>query len=124
MRLCLDEHYSSAIARELRRRGHDVFSVTERPELVGRSDRELLAAMRDERRALLTENVADFAPVVRTLVASGEDHWGVVFSSPRSLPRGAATIGLFAEALDRLLSERRAEDALKDQIWWLQPPPR
>lgn len=122
MKLCLDEHYSRDIASALRERGHDVTAVQERPELRGLGDRELLAAMQAEHSALLTENVADFMPVVHDLAARGEDHWGVVFSSPASMPRGAGTIGAFIETLDRLLSERPRENDLVSQVWWLQAP--
>lgn len=121
MRLGLDEHYSAHIARALRERGHDVSAVQERRELRGLGDRELLATMQAERSALLTENIADFMPIVHDLTARGEDHWGVAFSSPVSMPRSAGTIGDFIEALDRFLSERPAEDGLLNQVWWLQP---
>lgn len=122
MRLCLDEHYSAHIAPALRERGHDVSAVQERPELRGLGDRELLTTLQAERSALLTENVADFMPIVQDLAARREDHWGVVFSSPESMPRGVGTIGVFVEALDRLLNELPAEDGLLSQVSWLQPP--
>jgi Domain of unknown function (DUF5615) len=122
VRLCLDEHYSAHIAKALRERGHDVSAVQERPELRGLGDRELLATLQTERSALLTENVADFMPLVQDLAARGEDHRGVVFSSPSSMPRGTGTIGDFVEALARLLGERPAEDGLLNQVSWLQPP--
>ena len=121
MRLCLDEHYSPRIAERLRELGHDVHAVKERPELAAVSDRDLLAAMREERRAVLTENVADFMRLVRELEAAGDSHYGVIFSSPRSLPRSRETIGLFVERLHEFLTARSAEDALRDRIHWLQP---
>jgi hypothetical protein len=39
------------------------------------------------------------------------------------MPRGADTIGLFIEALDRLLRECPAEAALRNQVHWLRPSP-
>lgn len=122
MRLCLDEHYAAQIAVALRERSHDATAVNERPELRGLDDRPLLAIMQAERSALLTENVSDFMPIVQELATRNEEHWGVVFSSPLSMPRGVGTIGLFVEALHRLLVERPAEDGLLNQVWWLQPP--
>jgi hypothetical protein len=122
VRLCLDEHYATQIANALRERGHQVTAVQERPELRGIRDRELLAFMQVEGCALLTENVSDFMPFVHELAARAEDHWGFVFTSPVSMPRGTGTIGLFVDALDRLLTERPADDALMNQVWWLQPP--
>jgi hypothetical protein len=122
VRLCLDEHYPPQIAVELRARGHDVVSVNERPELVSLSDAELLAAMAVERRALVTENVADFAPLARQLAATGEHHHGLVFTSPRSLPRSRRTIGVYVTALAALLERFPGRDALTGHTQWLGPP--
>jgi hypothetical protein len=121
VRLCLDEHYAGQIAETLRERGHDVVAASEKPELRGLGDRELLSVTQAEQRALLTENVSDFMPLVHELAARNEDHWGFVFSSPTSLPRGTGTIGLFVEALHLLLRDRSADDALLNQVAWLQP---
>jgi hypothetical protein len=121
LRLCLDEHYASRIAVKLRERGHDV-AVQAEPALRGLPDGELLAFCIDERRALVTENVADLVPLAHQLAARGDEHYGLVFSSPASMPRGAATIGLFVATLDRLLREHRAEDAFRNQVRWLSPP--
>jgi hypothetical protein len=122
VRLCLDEHYSPQIAAALRERDHDVISVQAEAELRGLSDAELLAFCVRDRRALLSENAADFMPLVQQLAARGDDHFGLAFSSPASMPRGAGTIGHFVEALDRLLRERLAEDALSNQVYWLRAP--
>lgn len=124
MRLCLDEHYPPQIAVELRKLGHDVVAVAERPELVSLSDAELLAAMAADRRALVTENVVDFAPLARQLAAAGERHHGLVFTSPRSLPRSRRTIGVYVTALAALLDRFPARDALVGRTEWLEPPTR
>jgi hypothetical protein len=57
LRLLIDEMYPAAIAEQLRRRGHDASTVTERAEL---SDRTRPFALRRElqdagRRARVTE---------------------------------------------------------------------
>ena len=121
MRLLLDEHYAPTIAETLRGPGHDVVSVTDRGDLRGVGDRELWRRAAAEARSLVTENVGDFMPLVREAAASGERHFGIVFTSPRSMPRAAATIGLFVEGLERLLKDRAGEDALADQVYWLSP---
>jgi len=77
--------------------------------------------MQDEHRAIVTENVADFVPLVHETVVTREGHWGVVFSSPRSLLRGTATIGVFVERLDELIRKHAEEDAFRARIHWLPP---
>lgn len=122
MRLCLDEAYSPQIAEDLRAAGFDVISVKERPDLEGSSDADLLSAMTVERRALLTENVGDFAPLLQQLAATGESHYGVIYSAPRSMPRSAATIGMYVRALTELLRRFSGEKDFRDAVAWLQPP--
>jgi hypothetical protein len=123
VRLCLDQHYAPRIAAALRERGHDVIAAEAEGELRGLPDEELLAFCVRERRALVSENAADFMPLVHRLAARGDEHYGLVFSSPAPMPRGADTIGLFIEALDRLLGEYPAEAALRNQVHWLRPSP-
>jgi hypothetical protein len=121
VRLLLDQHFSPTIAQQLRSRGHDVASVEEQPRLRGRADRDVWSLAVAEQRALLTEEVKDFAPLVREWAVAGDRHFGVVFISRRSMPRGAGTIGLYVERLDEFLNEHRADDALADQVAWLSP---
>jgi hypothetical protein len=119
VKLLLDQYYSPKIAAELRKRGHDVVSAAERDDLRGLGDRELWNLVSAEGRALMTENVADFMPLVREAAAGGERHYGVVFTSPRSLPRSLGTIGGYVKRLDSFLREHSALDALADKAHWL-----
>jgi Domain of unknown function (DUF5615) len=119
VKLCLDEHYAVQIAADLRGIGHDVDCVKERPELISLSDGDLLSRLRAERRALLTENVSDFAPLVRQILAAGELHYGIVFSSPRSMPRSRNTIGAFVSALDAVMRRFPGESDFANRIEWL-----
>jgi predicted nuclease of predicted toxin-antitoxin system len=121
VRLLLDEHYSPRIAAQLRQRGHDVVAARERPELRGLSDADLFALMPAERRAILTEDAADFLPLVRAAVVRGTDHFGVVLTSPRQFPRTIRSIGRLVSALDAFLTARPTDDALQGQSWWLEP---
>jgi hypothetical protein len=111
--------YSSQIAITLRESGHDVVAVTERAELVGVTDAELLRAMAAEGRALLTENVADFAPLVKRAAAAGDAHAGLVYSSPAAMPRARETIGVFVKALEALLRRFPGDDDIRNRIEWL-----
>jgi hypothetical protein len=119
LRLLLDEHYSREIAEQLRDRGHDAVAVKERADLIAIGDAELFTLMAAERRAILTENVGDFMPLVQGAAAAGEAHFGVVFTSHGSMPRSKAAIGLYVRVLDKFLAARRAEDALLNQTSWL-----
>jgi hypothetical protein len=119
VRLLLDEHHPPIIARQLRDRGHDVIAVAEKETLRKLEDRAIWAHALAERRAVVTENVKHFMPIVIESAAARERHFGVVFNSPRSMPRGRETIGVFVEALDSILSDHPADDALADQVAWL-----
>ena len=119
MRLCLDEHYSPQIAAGLRGLGYDVDCVKERPELESLSDGELLAVMTTEQRALLTENVVDFMPLIRQTVAAGQRHYGLIFSSAASMPRSRNTIGTFVQRLEAILRAHPQDDDFIDMVKWL-----
>jgi hypothetical protein len=109
LRLLLDEMYAPAVAAELRTRGHDVASVHDPAyaHLGGASDSDILAAALHEERALVTENVRDFRPLERELLAaSGFHHAGLVYTSNRQFPRGdPGTTGRLVRALDALLRD-------------------
>ena len=121
MRLCLDEHYSVRIATDLRDLGQDVHCVKERSELVSLSDDELLAVLIGERRALLTENVADFAPIIQRLVTAGETHYGIVYTSDKTMPRSRNTIGVYVQAIDALMRRFPGDDDFVNGVEWLSP---
>jgi hypothetical protein len=116
--------YSPQIAASLRDAGYDVASVKERPELVSHTDVQLLSVMADERRALLSENVVDFAPLIRQLAADGGSHYGMIYSSPNSMPRSRHTIGVFIRALTATLEQHPGDDDFVNRTEWLSPPDR
>lgn len=119
MRLLLDELYSKQIAEQLQERGHDVVSVTERPDLQGLLDSDLFALMPAERRGIVTENWADFGRELERAAEAGMTHYGLVFTSRRQLPRSRQTIGLFVRVFEDFLRRHPAEDALLDSYRWL-----
>jgi len=121
VKLLLDEHFSPRIAVQLRLRGHDVVAARERPELHGLGDHALFALMAAERRAIVTEDAADFLPLVRAAVVRGTDHFGLLLTSPRQFPRTIRSIGRLVSALDAFLTARPTDDALQGQSWWLEP---
>ena len=121
MRLLLDEHYSPEIARQLRARGHDVAAVAERIDLVGLADDELVRRMTQERRAILTNNVKDFVPLSSRAALEGDDHFGLLLTSDKSMPRRNDAIGRLVDALDMFLQCHQAEDSFCNQVHWLTP---
>jgi hypothetical protein len=123
VRLLLDEHFSPEVARQLRKGGHDVVAARERTDLHGVADADLLALATTERRAVVTENVADFVELHRTSVITRRRHYGIVFTSPRQFPRTRRAIGRMVRALAALLSTRPSDHELADQTWWLEPGP-
>lgn len=116
MKLLLDEMISPRIARELSSHGHDVQAITgDRSELKATPDIEIVQRLHGERRAIVTNNVRDFQPIHRRLIAHREEHSGMVFTWDGSLPRNRAAIPRWVEALDELLKAHREADALRNQ---------
>ena len=101
MRLLLDEMISPAIARQLRDRGLEVEAVKrDRPELEAVPDREIVQRMTAERRAVVTNDIADFLltqprPLSRlrrsTGASSSLTRLGCATSSPASRQAASAS---------------------------------
>lgn len=121
MRLLLDEMHSPAVATRLRADGHDVIAVRERLDMTGLADRDLLALVTQEGRALVTENVKDFAALHQMLAAAEESHAGLVFTHPRHFPRHERTSAArLATALARFLTtEASSLRRVESFVWWL-----
>jgi hypothetical protein len=92
----IDEMYPAAAASLLRDKyGHDAVHVTE-TGLRGATDAQVAAAARADRRAVVTENVADYA-AERDVV--------LVFILKRNLPAGGGQAAALAAVLDRWAHE-------------------
>ena len=61
--LLIDEQLSPQIAARLRDKGYDVEAVVDCADLVGSTDREVLALAARQGRAVVTNNVKDFCPL-------------------------------------------------------------
>jgi predicted nuclease of predicted toxin-antitoxin system len=120
VKLLLDEHFSPRIAAQLRQHHHDVIAARSDPSLHGLADAALLRHATAQRRALVTENVADFAELHRAAVITGDRHFGIVFTSARRFPRAERGIGRLLAALDLLCDGNPADEALVNQTWWLE----
>lgn len=118
LRLLLDEMYPAAIAQQLRRRGHEVDAVTERPELRALSDDALFAGAHEWRCAMVTENVADFIPLADAAEQRGRPHYGLVLVDPARYPRGhPRTIGRIVTALELALAEYPGQEPISVRHW-------
>jgi predicted nuclease of predicted toxin-antitoxin system len=119
VRLLLDEHFSPEIARQLRRRGHDVVAVAERSDLVARADRVHCASAPDHRRAIVTQDLGDFRPLLAESLRAGRPTYGLV-CVPGQFPLSRRTIGEAVQAMDELLRRFPGDEDLTAQggeIW-------
>jgi hypothetical protein len=122
VKLALDHHYATQIAVQLRKRRCDVVAALERG-WEAEDDEVLLGLCRDEQRALLTNNVADFAVIARRWALEGRHHAGLIFTSDSSLPRGVGTIGRYVTALQALIRNNAGDDVFVDRVSTVSPDP-
>ncbi len=126
VRMLLDEHFSPEIARRLRARGHDAIAVKEHPELIGRADRVHFASMPEERRAIVTQDLGDFRPLLSETMRAGGKTYGLVCVPARvSLSRDA--IGQLVGWLEEILKGHPGDEDLIDrggEVWLSDAPTR
>jgi predicted nuclease of predicted toxin-antitoxin system len=120
VKLLLDEHLTSRIAIELRRQGHDVVAVLERPDLQRAADGVLWAAARAEGRGIVTRDVGDFIRLALADAAIGKRHPALVLIHRRRFSRGGGDVGRLVTELRSLLAANPAGDALTGRIVWLE----
>jgi len=118
VKLLLDEQLSPSIARALRRRGHDVVAIKERPEWIQLSDDEVLALAIGERRAVVTNNLRDYRPRAAALVAAGSGHFGLIYV-PADYRRTRRDTGRIVKALEKILAAEPGESGLTNREAWL-----
>lgn len=118
MRALLDEQLSPQIAALLRQRGYDVVAVSERDELVGRSDRVILDVAFAEARAVITNNIKDFRPLAAQRLARGQNHGGLILLPSKRTRNRAAVEGL-ADAIETVL--KAEPDGLESSERWIGP---
>ncbi len=122
MRLLLDEMHSPTISRALQEAGHDVHAVAGDPLLRGMSDAKLLQFAAEISRAIVTENVPDFAVLASQWAADANPHAGIIYTNPNRFNRNiSAYPANLITALDQFLRQPPIEG--HSWVWWLQPPP-
>ena len=121
MRLLLDEMHSPAVAWALRDEGHDVHAVASDPLLRGMTDAKLLQFAAETNRALVTENVQDFAVLASQWSATATRHAGIIYTNPNRFNRhNAAYPANLITALNHFLQHPPIDGI--SWLWWLQPP--
>jgi len=115
--LLLGEHYAEAIADQIRAKGFDAVTVSGLG-LKGTDDEPLLEYAVTDRRALLSNNVADFMPLHTNWMAAGRPHFGLLFTDDASMPRHRATIGRYVSVLSRFMAARPGKRDAVDGIHW------
>jgi len=113
LRLLLDEHLSPAIADQLRARGHDVVTVVA-AGLASMTDERVLAWAVREQRAVVTSNIRDFRPLHADSLKTRSPHYGIVLVSTGKYSLRRDNAGPLVAALDKLLVQSPATDALQD----------
>lgn len=120
MKLLIDELWPPTLAGELRRRGHDVVAVAERPDLAHQGDDAIFDHAAKEGRVVFTENVPDFVPLATGVPAAGGTFPGLLLTSNAAWPRGSPrTLGRVVRALDAFLAAHPSDAALHGRIEWL-----
>src|SRR5689334_22645035 len=104
-RLYFDRHIMARLAVALRGPGFDV-RWTEEAGLETATDEEQLAFAVAEGRAILTDNIRDFAPLHEASLAAGQTHAGIIVS--RQL--GRRQYGSLLERMLRLLNHLSAAE--------------
>jgi hypothetical protein len=116
--LLLDEMHAPVVAAALRERGHDLLAVVEQDELRTLTDEELFRWAAEHSRRIVTENVKDFAPLLRRAEELGQAAAPLLFTSSRSFPRSRRNPGPLIDALDAWLRSAKSNPPpLED---WLQ----
>ena len=128
MRLLLDEMWTPTIAHDLRTRGFDAIAINE-PAHAGRyagiSDDEVFAHAQDDRRAIVTDNIADYELTRREWESRGQIHHGLLYAlnPPFNRHRGERVIGQMVNALTHFLSSPDPAQEPLNQAHYLRAAP-
>ncbi len=111
LRLYLDRHIMARLAIDLRGRGFDVLR-TEEADKDTATDDEQLAFAAEQRRAILTYNICDFAPLHDEWQAAARTHAGIIVSQQL----GSQEYGLLLKRMLRLLNHFTAEEMVDNFV--------
>jgi predicted nuclease of predicted toxin-antitoxin system len=118
VRLLLDEMIPAAVARQLRGRGLDAVSVSERSDLRSLSDPDLGERAQTESRAIVTYDCAGFLALAMRYQNASRTHQGVVLLNQRRFPQRSSPVGgTLAESIEALAHRTSATVSF---VEWLQ----
>jgi len=116
----LDEQLSPQIATLLRAAGYDVIAVVDRPDLIGRSDSEVLEIGTSEGRSVVTNNIKDFRPLAASRLAQGRIHGGLILVPSARTRTRSASVAL-TNAIKGVMDDH--PDGLESREIWIGPLP-
>jgi predicted nuclease of predicted toxin-antitoxin system len=105
--LYFDRHIINRLAVDLRGRGYDVLTTEEAGKDTA-ADEEQLAFATAEKRAILTFNIRDFAPLHEAWQAAERLHAGIIVSQQL----GSREYGVLLQRMLRLLNHFTAEELI------------
>lgn len=117
-KLLLDEHYPPWLADDLVNLGVDCTAVAGEANLRGLDDSAVLGWAAQERRSVVTEDVATFAQAV----ADVPDHVGVIYCHHARYPRTRPGLEKLKSALCILVANPPSGMGSHPVIWWLPEP--
>jgi len=128
VRLLLDEMWSPRIAAELRKRGFDVIAIAESEIALGYAgdtDQAVFARAQRERRAIVTDNVADFEQARGEWETQGNTHYGVLYAlNPPFNRHRAGAVGPMTLALEYFLASPEAKPEPFNRIHFVRTAPQ
>jgi predicted nuclease of predicted toxin-antitoxin system len=111
LRLYFDRHIMARLAVDLRGRGYDVLTTEEAGKDTASDEEQLLFATA-EKRAILTFNIRDFAPLHEAWQTAARPHAGIIVSQQL----GSRRYGLLLLRMLRLLNHVTAEEMLSNFV--------
>jgi len=111
VRLYLDRHIMTRLAIDLRGRGFDVETTQEAGKDTATDEEQLIHAAA-QRRAIVTFNIRDFAPLHEQWQAAGRVHAGIIVSQQL----GGREYGLLLQRMLRLLNYFSSDDMVNNFV--------